>query len=115
MIGQQDDLDGFGGVIQIHIPVRVRVLVGRDRAGEQFHAPHPFAAFGACVGEGPVSGENASRMSFTPIRLSPSPSGGSHGYLDCFHGVKGRHVEFSTHKCAPNGIGNSRMKNFLRE
>jgi hypothetical protein len=65
-------LDKDKNDIQDH-PAPIRM--GAARLGSLRVANHryPFAAFGVCVRQRPVSGAKASRINFTPIKLSASP------------------------------------------
>jgi hypothetical protein len=73
MVREQDNLDGLGRVIQVHVPVGVRILVSSDRAGNSSMRPtlSPPTAFMSV--SDPPSGAKASCINFTPIKLSPRP------------------------------------------
>jgi len=35
MVSEENDLDGFDGIVQVDVAVRLRVLVGTDRSGKK--------------------------------------------------------------------------------
>ena len=115
MICQKDDLNCLGWIVQIHVAMRMRVLVGSNRSGKKCHTPDTLTSFRRHVGQRPgVRVEGRSHEfdtddAITELRYL------THGYLDGLHGLKRGNIEFAAHKGTPYRIGNLGVKNFARQ
>lgn len=112
MVRQKDDFQSFHRFAQVHVTMRMRVLVAGYRAGKEIRPSLAFTGFGRWIHQGAILG--AKRFSH---QLNPDVAIGQHGCLADrhfygLHCLKGGDIEFSSQEGMPYRFSDSRVQYF---
>ncbi len=115
MIGEENDLDRFGWIVQIYITVRMWIFIASNGTHKKLHPSLPLSAFGVHVRQRPVLWSKRSLHQLRAEQAVRKSRRVTHSDFNSLHGLEGRHIELAAHERHPYPIGNFLMQYFSTE